>query len=261
MTAGPRDPGVRRIVARKSHRVYGMGLGIIVLDDVNPGFPGDMRNASAYPFPMQFEIAEGVDIQALTFEADKSRCLGPIQAAAKKLERIGCRAIVGECGYFAYFQREIARSVDVPVFLSTLLQVAWAQQLISPDRVVGIVAATSEFLTDAHLAAVGVRVGSNYVVAGLRESGRCPGFIDLYRHPTPELRTADYDQLEREVVDVALDLFRIHPNMGALVLECTGLPPFARAIQRAIDLPVFSAGTLLEYAYSVVAHRDYYGHV
>jgi len=238
-----------------------MGLGIIVLDDVNPGFPGDMRNASGYPFPMQFEIAEGVDIQALTFAADKSRCLGPIQAAAKKLEGMGCRAIVGECGYFAYFQGEIARSVDVPVFLSTLLQVPWAQRIISPDKVVGIIAATSEFLTAAHLAAVGVAVGSNYVVAGLLESGRCPGFVDLYRHPDPDLRSADYEQLEREVVEVAREFCRSRPDMGALVLECTGLPPFARAIQRAIDLPVFSAGTLLDYAYSVVAHRDYHGHV
>ena len=36
---------------------------------------------------------------------------------------------------------------------------------------------------------------------------------------------------------------------------------FARAIQREIDMPVFSWGTLLDYAYSVVVHRDYYGHV
>jgi hypothetical protein len=45
------------------------------------------------------------------------------------------------------------------------------------------------------------------------------------------------------------------------MLECTGMQPFARAIQRAVDLPVFSWGTILDYAYGVVAHRDYYGHV
>ena len=49
--------------------------------------------------------------------------------------------------------------------------------------------------------------------------------------------------------------------MGAMVLECTGMQPFARAIQREIDIPIFSWGTLLDYAYSVVVHRDYYGHV
>jgi Asp/Glu/hydantoin racemase len=55
--------------------------------------------------------------------------------------------------------------------------------------------------------------------------------------------------------------YEAHPNMGAMVLECTGFSPFARAIQHAIHIPVLSWGTLLDYAYSVVVHRDYYGHV
>ena len=50
-------------------------------------------------------------------------------------------------------------------------------------------------------------------------------------------------------------------HIGAVMLECTGMQRFARAVQRVVDLPVFSWGTLLDYAYSVVAHRDYYGHV
>ena len=50
------------------------------------------------------------------------------------------------------------------------------------------------------------------------------------------------------------------------MLECTGMQPFARAIQREISaegapVPIFSWGTLLDYAFSVAVHRDYYGHV
>jgi hypothetical protein len=52
-----------------------------------------------------------------------------------------------------------------------------------------------------------------------------------------------------------------NPSIGAFLFECTGMQPFARGVQAQIDLPVFSWGTLLEYAYSVVNHRDYYGHV
>ena len=80
-----RDYGINLIKARKSHCCYGMGLGIIILDDVYPGFPGDVRNASTYPYPIQYEIVEGVDIQALVFDEDKSSCLEPIKKAAKKL--------------------------------------------------------------------------------------------------------------------------------------------------------------------------------
>ncbi len=45
------------------------------------------------------------------------------------------------------------------------------------------------------------------------------------------------------------------------MLECTGWQPFTRAIQRAIDLPVYSWGTLLDYANLAVNSREYYGHV
>jgi hypothetical protein len=67
-----RDYGIRFIRARKNHRCYGMGLGIMILDDVYPGFPGDVRNASEYPFPIQYELARGVDIHQLVVEEVKS---------------------------------------------------------------------------------------------------------------------------------------------------------------------------------------------
>ncbi len=256
------DHGICTIRARPDRRAYGMGLGIILLDDVYPGFPGDVRNASGYPFPIQYEIAEGVDVHALVVAEDKSPCLAPVLAAAQRLERMGCRAIAAECGYFAYFQREVAAAVQVPVFMSSLLQVSLAQQLIGPDRVVGILMAEETYLTERHLRSAGIVIGSNYVVGGAMDAGRCVEFNHLW---TGGLRTdppaADYAKAEAEFVAVAVDFYRRHPAMGALVLECTGFPPFARALQRAIDIPLFSWGTLLDYAYSVVVHRDYYGHV
>jgi len=257
-----RDMGINQIKARKDHRCYGMGLGIIILDDVYPGFPGDVRNASAYPFPVQYEIVEGVDIKALVVEDDKAPCLEPIKRAAKKLEKMGCRAIAAECGYFAYFQKEIAGHVDVPVFMSSLLQVSWAQQIIGPDKVVGIMAAEKKYLYDAHLAAVGIELGSNYVVAGAEDDYSCPEFEHLW---SQDNRTdppgAVYENAEKDFVAAGTAFFNSHPNMGAMVLECTGFPPFAQALQREIDIPLFSWGTLLDFAFSVTVHRDYYGHV
>jgi hypothetical protein len=259
---GNRDVGINYIKARKDHRCYGMGLGIIILDDVYPGFPGDVRNASAFPFPIQYEIAEGVDIWALVYEEDKSPCLEPIQRAAEKLERMGCRAIAAECGYFAYFPQDIAGYVDVPVFMSSLLQVPLAQRLVGPDKVVGILAATKSLMTDTHLRAVGIQAGSNYVLGGAMDDGRCEEFDHLWvAAQRPDPPGAFYDKAEREFVEVAVEFYHAHPNMGAMMLECTGMQPFARALQREIDIPIFSWGTLLDYAYSVVVHRDYYGHV
>jgi len=241
-----------------------MGLGVIILDEVYPGFPGDVRNASAYPFPIQYEIVSGIDIQTLVFEEDKSPCLEPILRAARNLESMGCRAIAAECGYFALFQRQVAAHVGVPVFMSSLLQVSWAQQVIGPQRVVGVLLALREQLTPGHLDAVGVASGTNYVLhePGAVASGRCRQFENLWiEGKRPLVPQADYEAAEREIVEVAVEFRNDHPAMGAMVLECKGFQQFARAIQRKIDIPVFSWGTLLDYAYSVAVHRDYYGHV
>ena len=91
---------------------------------------------------------------------------------------------------------------------------------------------------------------------------QCPQFDHIWtkwlRKDPPR---ADYEEAEKDFLKVAIDFFKQHPNMGAMTLECTGFQPFARALQREIDIPIFSWGTLLDYAYSIVVHRDYYGHV
>jgi Asp/Glu/hydantoin racemase len=257
-----RDFGVNLIKARQNHCCYGMGLGIIILDDVYPGFPGDVRNATTYPYNVQFEIVQGVDIQALVFAEDKSPCLEPIRQAALNLEKKGCRAISAECGYFAYFQKEIAASVNVPVFMSSLLQVPWVQQVISPDKVVGIYVGSKKAVRDEHLEAVGITPGSNYVIEGAVDDGVCKEFENLWIEGVrPDRPQAIYAKAEAEFVSVGKEFFSRHPNMGAMVLECTGFPPFARELQRHIDIPVSSYSTLLDYAYSMVVHRDFHGHV
>jgi hypothetical protein len=257
-----RDMGIDRAFSRKNRHCYGMGLGILLVDEVYPGFPGDVRNASAFPFPIQYEIAEGVDIQALVYREDKSPCLEPIKRAARKLEYMGCRAVMAECGYFSYFQKDIAGCVDLPVFMSSLLQVPWAQHLIGPNKVVGILMSCKNELQEAHLVNVGVQPGSNYVVGGVMDDGKCPEFHNLWTEGVRgEIPRARYDRAESDFLEQAVAFYREHPHMGAMVLECTGFPPFARALQREIDIPVFSWGTLFDFAYSIVVHRDYYGHI
>ncbi len=257
-----RDMGIKQIATRKMHSCYGMGIGIMILDDVYPGFPGDVRNASAFPYPVQYEIVEGVDIRKLVWDADKSPCLDPILKAAKKLERMGCRAIAAECGYFAYFQPEVAEAVDIPVLMSSLLQVPFIQQTIGPKKDVGIVCYQRQFLTETHLEKVGIRPGSNYKIAGASDEYGCTELDKLWSWEVrPDRPEAVYEIQEQQMVNTCVEFCKKHPGIGAIMLECTGMQPFARAIQQRIDLPVFSWGTLLDYAYSVVVHRDYYGHV
>ena len=225
-----------------------MGLGIILLDDVYPGFPGDVRNASGYPFPIQYEIARDVDIHRLVVEEDKSPCLEPVRRAAQHLEEMGCRAIAAECGYFAYFQREIAASVRVPVFMSSLLQVPFAQQLIGPDRVVGILMAEECYLSEHHLRSVGIAAGSNYVVGGALDAGRCVEFNHLWtggkRSDPP---AAEYAKAEAEFLGVGGGLrppAPRHGRAGAGVHRLPALRPRPAAGDRAAGVQLGHAARL-----------------
>jgi len=257
-----RDYEINHIKTRKNHVCYGMGLGIILLNDAYPGFPGDVRNASAFPYPIQYEIAEGVTNKTLVYDNNPSQCRDAVIAAAKKLERLGCRAIAAECGYFAFFQKDVANAVDIPVFMSSLLQVPFIQQVIGPKKKVGIVCAQKQYLSTQHLVNVGIDPDSNYVIAGAQDEYGVTEFDNLWNpNVRPECPEAYFDKAKDQMVHCCKEFIKKYPDIGAIMLECTGMQPFARAIQREVDLPVFSWGTLLDYAYSVVVHRDYYGHV
>lgn len=257
-----RDMEIDYIKARKDHVCYGMGLGIILLNDAYPGFPGDVRNASAFPYPIQYEIAEGVTNKTLVYDKNPSLCRDSVIAAAKKLERLGCRAVAAECGYFAFFQKDVANAVEIPAFMSSLLQVPFIQQVIGPKKKVGIICAQKQFLSEAHLLNVGIDPNSNYAIAGSQDEYGVTEFDNLWNPlKRPECPEAYFSKAQAQMVACSKAFVQKYPDIGAIMLECTGMQPFARAIQREVDLPVFSWGTLLDYAYSVVAHRDYYGHV
>jgi hypothetical protein len=257
-----RDHGVERIRARREHVCYGMGLGIILLNDAYPGFPGDVRNASAFPYPIQYEIAEGVTNKTLVYDKNPAQCREAVIKAAKKLERLGVRAVAAECGYFAFFQKDVSEALDIPVFMSSLLQVPFIQQVIGPKKSVGIICAQKQFLSEQHLLNVGIDPNSSYKIAGSQDEYGVTEFDNLWNpNVRPAVPEASYTKAESQMVSCAERFVAENPDIGAIMLECTGMQPFARAVQRAVDLPVFSWGTLLDYAYSVVNHREYYGHV
>ncbi|MEM7424775.1 MAG: aspartate/glutamate racemase family protein [Pseudomonadota bacterium] len=251
------------VITSKPQQVcYGGGLGVLLLDDVYPGFPGDVRNHSSFPYPVQYEIVEGVDIKALAYSSDRDTCYPAILAAAQRLRRFGVGAVVGECGHFSYFQKRLAADMDIPVYISSMLQVAWAQSLIGPERLVGLLVSHTDAVTPEHLMAVGISPNSNIVIRGARNDGKCPAFDRLWvktkrANPVCVSRSEAAEQF----LAVATEFVEDNPGMGALVLECTGFPPFARQVQDAVGLPVFSFATLMDFAFSSIVHREFQGHV
>ena len=136
-------------------------------------------------------------------------------------------------------QHDIAQALRVPFVASALSQVAWITPLLAVNRRVGVLTADAAALTPAHLQAVGAPVDTP--ISGLDPAGA------LARTLFEDRLTLDETRAEAEVVEMALRLVQAHPDLGALVLECTNLPPYRRAIQRATGLPVYDCNTLVRW--------------
>ncbi|MBS3768167.1 MAG: hypothetical protein KGY75_08650 [Candidatus Cloacimonetes bacterium] len=67
------------------------------------------------------------------------------------------------------------------------------------------------------------------------------------------------EKIEKEVVDAALKMIKNDKNIKILLLECSVLPPYSLAVQKATGLPVFDYMTMINYVYSSVVQTNYKG--
>jgi len=240
------------IYHRKKGQVsYGEAIGILLLDSEAPFIPGDVANASTYDFPVRFQRVEGLTV-AQMMNRDKAG-LKKVIEAGKALQREGVRAITSDCGFMALFQKELRNELEIPVFLSSLLQITFLQQIIPRDRRIGIITANGESLDDEVLKACGIIDKKNLVIAGLETEKHFSSAFLL------EEGTLDVNAVEREVVEKALNLKKLHPEVGAILMECSVLPPYGKAVQEATGLPVFDFVTMIRYVFSALVKEKRIG--
>lgn len=215
-------------------------LGVIMLDTVFPRFPGDIGNKDTFDFPVSYEVVKGAFPKRVVWDADRD-LISPFIRAAQKLESDGARLITTSCGFLALFQGLIAGGIGVPFISSSLIQVPLIHSMLGNGKKVGILTADAGRLTGDHFNEAGAE-NVPLVVQGME------GQEEFYRVFVGNSREADYGRLEREVEEVA-SRFSGRGDIGALVLECTNLPPFENCIRRAAGLPVFHLNSLIKMVY------------
>lgn len=228
---------VSNMIIKGGKNIWSQRIGVLSLDSSFPKPPGHIKHTESFDFPMVYKIVTGITAGDLILEPGP-HLLPPFIKAMKELEQEGVCAITGSCGFLALFQQELAREVSIPVFLSSLIQIPMIAAMYPKNSSVGVITAVERKLTPAHFAAVNAD-GVSVHIAGMDE---CKEFtkviIDVKRVDM------DVDLVREEVVGVATDLVKKHSDIGALVLECTDLPPYAVEIQEATGRPVFDLSTL-----------------
>lgn len=231
----------------------GEAIGILLLESAVPFIPGDVANATTYNFPVRFKKVKGFTV-ARAIAGDPS-IYEELREAAKELVQQGVRAITGDCGFMALHQQQLAKEIDVPVFLSSLLQIPFILSIIGGGRKVGILTADGNGLNDTILKSAGISESSRLVLAGLEN---CPNF---YSFAIAESGSLDSGAVEEEVVTAGRHLVAQNPDVAALLLECSLLPPYAKALQDAVNLPVFDYITMINFVFSAVVGKRYTGFV
>lgn len=237
------------IQAKKGQTSYGEEIGILMLDTFTPFIHGDVGNAATFPFPVRYQRVEGFTVARALGKAHS--VLDPIIDAAAALEREGVKAITGDCGYMILHQRNVSQSVSVPVFLSSLLQLPFILSILPHEKKAGIICANSESLDAELLSAAGIHSPERLAIHGMQDY---PSFHDTFIRETGALDTG---RVRKEMADAARALIADHPDTGAILLECSCLPPYSAAVHEATGLPVFDYITMINHVHNAVAPRRY----
>ncbi|HFI0790887.1 TPA: aspartate/glutamate racemase family protein [Streptococcus suis] len=230
--------------------VAGFSIGIITIDFNYVKLPGNVANATTFSFPV---VYEDIVLEIEDLFNGEEKLLDMVIDAAKKLEKKGVRAIVGACGYFNHFQEQVRDAVAVPVYLSSVLQIPLIKMGLKPDQKIAVLVADGAGANADFFAKANTSIEDCIV----KEIGSMESFAPI-RYNKPYL---DNGRLKADLIAVVQDLRAKHPEIAAILLECSDLPPYAAALHRETGLPVFDFTTLINWVHSAVFRREFYGYM
>lgn len=230
----------------------GYPLGIIAVETHYPLLPGNVVNVSSYSFPAYVKVLTGVGLEEI-IQYDKA-ISKKIITAGNDLIDLGVRAVVGACGSFAFYQREVAAELSVPVFMSVMLQAPLIEQGLRPEQSIAVIAAKASAISERVFTQCNILNPERLHIYSAVELQEC---LKLY-YADPAFNN---EKLERELVELTQNILKQRPDTGAILLQCSDLPPYASAIQAATGLPVFDMHSLIEWVRHAVLRFPYQGYL
>lgn len=244
-----------KIKMKKGQNIAGYSIGIIYIEDVYyPILPGNVVNACTYDFPVRMMPVKHLTADKLF--ACEENVYDAIYEACMQLQKEGVRAISGACGFFGNYQKSMAEKMDVPVALSSLVQLPWIAALLKPGQKIAVLTADESSVTDRLLNNCGIseELRKRLIFKDLKVSKEFSCVVGNWGEWDNEIAG-------KEVVNRAIEAVKECSDLGAVLLECSDMPPYASAVQEATGLPVFDFITLIKWLHSAVTQRPYCGFI
>jgi len=233
--------------------LYGATVGILMLEARFPRVRGDMGNALTWPFPVLYKVVREASPERVVRRRAEG-LLDAFIAAGRELVADGADGVTTTCGFLSLYQEELAAALGVPVATSSLMQVPLIASTLPPGRRVGILTISAASLSREHLIKAGV--DPDIPIAGtdqLRNGGR--EFTRVILGDEPEL---DAEAAREDNVEAARALVGRHPEVGAILLECTNMVPYAADIRNATGLPVYSIYNFVTWFQGALAPKRFF---
>lgn len=225
-----------RNIAQGGKSIYGASVGILMLDARFPRIPGDMGNALSWPFPVHYKIVRDASPDRVVRQG-AAGLLDAFIAAARELEADGVDGITTNCGFLSLYQEALTEAVSLPVATSSLMQVAQVNATLPKGKRTGILTISGSTLTPDHLAAANVPKGTPIAST---ENG-----TEFTRAILGNELQLDIAAARADNIAAAKTLTSENPDLGAIVLECTNMVPYAADIRAATGLPTYSVHSFI----------------
>jgi len=202
---------------------------------------GNSTNPDSFQFPVKYSKVKGANVHTIL----ESPCQNTLQTMINEvqdMERQGIKAITTSCGFNAIFQQKLADAVNIPIFTSSLMQVPLVQNMLGPQKVIGVITAKKSALSAEHLKNAGINSDLSLHIEGLESFAE---WNKIFLTPNEDI---DLKKVENDIINLVTSMMK-QSDIGAFVLECTDLPPFADAIRKATGRPVFDFVTMTNFVY------------
>ena len=212
-------------------------IGILMLDSKFPRINGDVGNPATWDFDVLIEVVPKATPQAVVSQGENLS--GHVIAAGQRLVNQGVSGITTTCGFLSIYQDQLATALNVPVLTSSLMQVAGVNATLPRGKIAAILTISGSTLTSEYLRAANVPLNTPI--------GSTEGGLEFSRCILNDEPVLNIALAKRDNINAALTLVQSDPKIGALVLECTNMVPYAADIADATGLPVYSMYNLIKW--------------
>ena len=208
-------------------------ISLIQLDTGFPRLAGDIGAAETWACDLEVTRVPALSVARVITAAPDDTDITAAEAAAR---RASGDLVTTSCGFLCYWQDRLAAQCRTPFVSSALLDLPRLTQRFPADQL-AILTFDSDVLASPAFAPS--LAGFSGPVAGL------PHHSHLRQVIAEDLPRLDAARAEAEIIDLVADLLRNRP-VRALLLECTNLPPYKKALRDRFDIQIFDILTLIE---------------